>query len=173
MDSQKSDSSETLCVTLRETLEIMSFKLTLSLFLIVLIHNLNYSQNVETNSTETERIDIKTKYGNLILVKSCLQNFSYYKSSSGQLKFFGDEVLMESERRKIKEDTVKVLFTTDKNGQIINFRIVSKGKLDKLNEFIEKFCSEVLSQSKINNIHSKLNCSNGNQTAFTIPFNFK
>ena len=148
-------------------------KLNFTLLLMVLIHSSTRGQNVENDSIKTEKIIVKTKYGNLTLTKSCLQNFSYYRHLADQPLIIDEEVFIEAEKRKIKEDLARVLFTIDENGLFVKFRIELKGKLDKLNEFIEKFCSEVILQSKLDNIYSKVNCLNGNRSVFSVPFYFK
>lgn len=117
----------------------------------------------------TEKFIVKTKYGELLIKKSCLDNYGYYQAIPNRIATDID-LSEEFKARNLKEDTAKVLFQTNGNGLIINFKFLKKAKLDSFNKLVEEFCKQIILQSKIDNYKSKLNCKKGNQSAIIVPF---
>jgi hypothetical protein len=138
-------------------------------FLICLTFTFSKAQNSAIDSSMTEEFIVKTKYGELLIKKSCLDNYGYYQAIPNRISTDID-LSEEFKARNLKKDTAEVLFQTNGSGLIISFKFLKKAKLDSFNKFIEEFCKEIILQSKIDNYKSKLNCKKGDQLGIIVPF---
>ena len=147
-------------------------KIIILSFLICLTFTFSKAQNSVIDSSMTEKFIVKTKYGALLIKKSCLDNYGYYQAVPNRIAT--DIGLSEEfKARNLREDTGSVLFQTNGNGLIISFKFLKKAKLDSFNKFIDEFCKEIILQSKIDNYKSKLNCKKGDQSAIKVPFTIR
>jgi len=101
-------------------------------FLICLTFTFSKAQNSAIDSSMTEEFIVKTKYGELLIKKSCLDNYGYYQAIPNRISTDID-LSEEFKARNLKKDTAEVLFQTNGSGLIISFKFLKKAKLDSFN----------------------------------------
>lgn len=124
--------------------------------------------NIAIDSILQQSITISTSFGEMKIFKFCngkIANLSIYCL----IKNLNDEIYEEAEKLKIDSDKVYVTFNVNENYQIIEYEIIKKGNLKSYNNFIVKYCEEIITETKKQNIKVFEKCLNNKSQKYSVP----
>lgn len=154
-------------------------KLNVIMFFIIFCSygkNINFTRveksNITIDSIFKQSITISTSYGDVKIFKYCIGEVANL-SISCFIKNINPDIIEEAEKLKIDYDRVHVAFILNEDYQIIEYEIINKGNLESYNNFIRKYCEEVIDQAKKQNIIAFEKCLKNKSQKFTVPINLK
>ena len=139
-----------------------------NIFIAACIFLLIHSTEAQSISSDTLKVAVVTKFGELTFTKYCKKDtFNFVQSGK---PIFDNEVEQDAKNQNITEQKLKIKFTINEAGKLESCEILKPSKLKSLNVFLlEMFNDAIL---KLNSIDYNLSCD-GKKKAYTIPVVYK
>ncbi len=127
-----------------------------------------YSLNAQITNSDTLKVVVKTKFGELTFMKFCKKDKLDFVQSSKPI--FDEKVEKDAEEKNITEDKLKMKFTINSSGKLESCELVKASKLKSLDSFLMEIFNEAI--FKLSTEDYTLSC-NGKRKSYLVPIVYK